>query len=144
AFSATGSLEGQYFHTHGTLLSFSEQQLVDCSHSYGNNGCNGGLMDNAFRFWRVNRADLESAYPYTGVQGTCRHITGITTVPSYVNVPHGNVMALKTAVHNIGPISVAMDASRGSFHVYTHGVYGDPLCSSSRLDHGVLVVGYGT
>eukprot|EP00178_Gracilaria_changii_P010693 TRINITY_DN3104_c0_g1_i8.p1 TRINITY_DN3104_c0_g1~~TRINITY_DN3104_c0_g1_i8.p1 ORF type:complete len:187 (+),score=36.90 TRINITY_DN3104_c0_g1_i8:33-563(+) len=59
AFSTTGALEGLNFLKHGALLSFSEQQLVDCSRSYGNMGCNGGLMDNGFRYVQSAGIELE-------------------------------------------------------------------------------------
>jgi len=88
AFSTTGSVEGANFINTGKLVSLSEQQLVDCSHSYGNLGCHGGSMDAAFKYTEDYKLETESAYPYTGVGGTCGYSAAKGTVGtrSYVDV----------------------------------------------------------
>lgn len=147
AFSATGSLEGQHFLKAGQLVSLSEQNLIDCSTAEGDNGCKGGLMDNAFRYIIKNGGiDTEESYPYQAHNEFCRFKESSigATMTSFRDIEHGDVDALTQAVDQIGPISVAMDASRSSFHLYKQGVYKDRQCSSKKLDHGVLAVGYGT
>jgi len=147
AFSTTGSVEGAHFKATGKLVSFSEQNLVDCSTKEGNQGCNGGLMDYAFTYIIKNAGlDTEASYPYTARDGVCKYnpSTSGGTITKYVDVTSGSETALQSAVATIGPISVAIDASHNSFQFYKSGVYNEILCSSKNLDHGVLAVGYGT
>jgi len=146
SFSATGSMEGAHFLKEHKLVSLSEQNLIDCSTRYGNMGCNGGLMDSAFKYVIANHGiDTESSYPYeTKGPLNCRYSTAHVgaTITSYRDVPSGNEAKLEEFVAD-APTSVAIDASHQSFQLYSHGVYNEPACSSSQLDHGVLAIGYG-
>lgn len=146
AFSTTGSLEGQHFRKAGKLVSLSEQNLVDCSAKYGNHGCNGGNMENAFTYIKENGGiDTEQSYPYKGVEEDCKFNKADVgaTVTGMVAIKEGSEDDLKKAVATVGPVSVGIDASQRSFQFYKNGVYDEPACSRDNLDHGVLVVGYG-
>jgi len=145
SFSATGALEGQNFNKTGVLVSLSEQNLIDCSTE--NYGCNGGAPDYAFQYVESNGGiDTETAYPYTGQQGSCHYNAANSGAgcSGWTDLPSGDEDALLQAVATIGPISVAIDASSIMFQLYHSGIYQNPWCSSTNLDHAVLDVGYGT
>ena len=50
AFSAVGAIEGISVIFYKTQTEYSVQQIVDCSTSYGNAGCNTGNMINSFNY----------------------------------------------------------------------------------------------
>ncbi|XP_044539739.1 procathepsin L-like, partial [Gracilinanus agilis] len=144
AFSVTGAIEGQWFRKTGKLVSLSEQNLVDCSED--NNGCGGGFIDKAFQYVKENGGiDTEECYPYVGKDSYCKYKPECSgaSITGFVDIPSGQEGALMEAVATVGPISAGIDTSNPSFRFYESGVYFEPQCSSSELDHGVLVVGYG-
>ncbi|KAL2084367.1 hypothetical protein ACEWY4_019885 [Coilia grayii] len=148
AFSAVGALEGQLKKTTGKLVDLSPQNLVDCSDKpkYGNKGCNGGYMSSAFQYVIDNQGiDSDAAYPYRAVQGDCtyRPDQRAANCTNYGFVTEDSEDALKVALATIGPVSVAIDATRPQFILFRSGVYDDPSCSQ-KVNHGVLAVGYGT
>ena len=146
SFSATGSMEGAWFLKKQNLVSLSEQNLVDCSTAQGNEGCNGGLMDQAFQYVIANKGiDTEASYPYTATgPNACQYNAANkgATMTSFHDIPSGSESDLLTAVYTT-PTSVAIDASQQSFQFYSGGVYNEPACSSTQLDHGVLAIGFG-
>jgi cathepsin L len=118
---------------------------VDCYDGYGNQGCNGGLMDSAFQYIEDKGGlETESEYPYTAEGGDCTFDKSkvVATCIGFTDVTSGSETDLQSSVATVGPVSVAIDASQQSFHLYESGVYDE--CSSVDLDHGVLAVGYGT
>jgi hypothetical protein len=146
AFSTTGCIEGLVAIKYNSLVSLSEEQLVDCAGAYGNQGCNGGLMDDAFKYCMTYGEDTEASYPYTagttGTGGTCKYSASIsanTKIGGYTNVAT-NENALGAATDQ-QPISIAVQANQAGFQMYTGGVFCG-ICGQN-LDHGILTVGYG-
>ena len=133
AFSTTGGLEGLSKLAYGSLESFSEQQLVDCSGKYGNMACNGGLMTNAFKYIRDNGIVHEDEYAYKAVKQVCSKDGGPFKISGYTEVTNCNDLANAITAR---VVSVAVDATNWSR--YGGGVFSN---CSTRLNHGVTLVG---
>lgn len=144
SFSATGSLEGHYKIATGALRSLSEQQLIDCSRPEGNLGCGGGAMTAAFDYIIANKGiDNEDEYGYTAQDSepcwTAAEKRVVATLSNYTNVPQGKEDELAAAAA-LGPVSVAIEADQAGFQNYKSGIFS--AACGTKLDHGVLVVGY--
>jgi cathepsin L len=144
-FAATGALEAQLFNTTKKLVTLSEQNLLDCSKTNGNQGCNGGVTDYAFRYVVQNGIESEETYAFTGKEEQCKFSSSrsVTKCRGYVDIPRGNEQALQAAIANVGPVAVALDASLTEFQLYRRGVFKSSKCSSTAINHAVLAVGYG-
>ena len=143
AFSAVAAIEGAMAQSTGSLQNFSEQQLVDCSKLYGNHGCNGGLMDNAFKYVMSKGLTTSDNYPYKAVDQVCNTQAvskKVAHLSSFKDVTANNSAALKAAA-TLKVVSVAIQAN--AIMQYTGGVFNNKACGTS-LNHGVSVVGYGT
>mmetsp|Transcript_7408 Transcript_7408/g.11065 ORF Transcript_7408/g.11065 Transcript_7408/m.11065 type:complete len:349 (+) Transcript_7408:75-1121(+) len=143
SFSTTGSMEGAYFLKTGKLVSFSEQMLVDCD-KY-DSGCGGGLMDFAFQWIQENGGLCEEDdYSYDAKNERCSmnkcSVVEGSKVASWVDV-EPNEKALMEAVSK-QPVSIAIEADEQAFQFYSGGVLTSGC--GTTLDHGVLLVGYGT
>lgn len=141
AFSAIGAIESAVAIQKGTLYDLSEQQLVDCSSSYGNAGCNGGLMDDAFKYSEHTGLCQTKEYPYHAHDESCHRCQGIVQLRGFTDIQVRNETELLLAVLR-QPVSVAIEADQMGFQFYSSGVF-DGECGT-QLDHGVIVVGYGT
>lgn len=133
AFSAIGAIEGQL-----CADTLSEQELVDCGPG---NGCNGGSMEQAFSWIKSNGITSEANYPYKARNQACNTAAKnkpVAKVSGYSRV--SSESGLKSAVGG-RPISIAVDAT--CLQSYRSGVIDDSSCYR-RLDHGVLLTGYGT
>jgi len=143
AFSSTGALEGSHFLKSGNMISFSEQQLVDCVNLCF--GCGGGNQSIAFRYLKSNYATTEANYPYKAVNQACSYSQAAATninVTSFTQVPGSNVAQMKAALAQ-QPLSVSIEADTAVFQTYTSGILNSTACGTT-LDHAVLAVGWGS
>ncbi|XP_055457079.1 cathepsin 7-like [Psammomys obesus] len=145
AFAVAGSLEGQLFRKTGKLIPLSVQNLVDCSRSFGTNGCIDGKAYGAFQYVKNNGGlEAEATYQYEAKEGPCRYRPerSVVTVSRVLGVPKTEEALMNALITN-GPIIISIDAAHESFDKYTGGIYHEPNCRSKKPNHSMLLVGFG-
>lgn len=143
SFSTIGAIEGAFAIKYHKLINFSEQQLIDCDSE--NHGCQGGDMELAFDYLQNHNLCSLTNYNYQASDDQCLYQQGCSNGPElkgYCQVEINNEYELKKAVAQ-QPVSVAIEANNLHFQLYSSGIFSYQKCGN-KLDHGVLVVGYGT
>ncbi|CAG4983240.1 unnamed protein product [Parnassius apollo] len=145
AFSTTAAVEGALARSNGGRnIDLSEQSLVDCAWDH-NMGCDGGILDEAFKYITINGIPSQREYgPYLQQDGYCKleNMTQVYSIKGFAKVPSLSESALKVALLKYGPVTVGIYAGR-NMKFYSSGIFYDIDCSKKMLNHGVTVVGYG-
>jgi len=149
-FGTTETIESFWAMKTTSLVVLSEQQILDCTPNPndcgGTGGCGGGTPELAYaQLIQMGGLTSEQNYPYTATDGTCQfndHSTPpVAKLSGYQVLPSNNYTAVVTAVANIGPMVINVDAS--SWFGYDSGVYSGCDQKSVDIDHVVQLVGYG-
>lgn len=140
AFSIAQSIEGQVFKRTGKVLGLSEQQIVDCSIPYGNQGCTGGSLRNTLNYLKETGGLMRSMdYKYVSKvinqwyllliaeicnaffqKGNCQFVKelAVVNVTSWSILPVRDESAIQAAVAHIGPVAVSINATPKTFQLY--------------------------
>jgi len=142
AFSAAANIESQYAIQYNKILDLSEKQLLDCDS--GNDGCNGGIMDEAFRYIKNAGGIMSEAdYRYSQEKSSCqfRKNRAVVTVTGWKTAGNKDEETIKKMLIQNGPVSGAVNGD--NMQNYSGGIMGDSYCPSNQINHAILIVGYG-
>jgi len=130
------SISSDYSVTNGDdVYEFDPAYVTDCS----GQGCSGSDYTAIFSF--ITKFGLNWYY----TPGACPTGPGLGLCISGTNCTKaGSESDLQATVASRGPVPIMIDASHSSFQLYTSGVYYEKSCSSTSVDHAMLLVGYGT
>ena len=130
----------------GKLVQLSIQQIYDCC-----SRCNAsGIISMRETLKYIQNFGLESAsdYPlHERSNSSCKYNSNLvvqgTKGATFEMVKQGNETDLKIICAMTGPVFVMVDVI-GSFETYSSGIYYDKDCDPEKLNHSMLLVGYGT
>jgi len=146
AFSSIEAIESAWIIKGNSMTIMSEQELVDCSSSTGNQGCNGGWYFWSYEWLANNYTMTEADYPYTsgttGTETACAYNAskGVTKVASY-----GRTLGTSKNLTRIQqqPVNVAVAAGNNVFMYYTGGIITTTSGCPTSIDHAIVAVGWG-
>jgi len=138
-FAEVDAIECLYHVKNSKVLNIDINRLASCM---SGSGCNGGPVLGVYKYIMKCGAPSSS----TSLPPKCKYDEKSfpPIIDAYTIISSGNENSLAEALVNVAPISVMIDASRSSFQFYHSGVYYESSCSSTQLDHALLLVGYGT
>lgn len=145
AFAVTGAYETMFWkEKQRQMLDFSEQQLIDCSYSYFNDGCDGGELSYAYNYLHDYAFTVLQNYPYHAKDEVCQYNNVVyrpgDKVDHYVERNNTSNESLKDMIYT-NAVSVALEAQNWKF--YSSGIFDANVCGED-IDHGVVVTGYNT
>ena len=139
AIASAEGLEALGFTTTGTLHTLSAQQIIDCSGSFGTEGCSGGSPSAALAYTAANGIEGQASYPYTATTDPCSYDASSVVLQNTSFQALTGEAALQTAIDN-GPVIAEIEDDQPVYQNYTGGIIS---CGcGTRSNHWVLVVGF--
>ncbi|XP_053318259.1 procathepsin L-like [Spea bombifrons] len=141
AFAVVGHLETRYCLKHNELLSFSEQQVVECDP--GNDGCCGGNPEGAFQYVNEHGLMLSKDYEYTDTTFSCLYKNKDAVnlnITKYYRLTQ-NEDNISKAVAFDGPVAVSVHISK-DFLLYDGGIFGNDDECSEEILQSMVIIGY--
>lgn len=142
AFTSIAAIESAFL-INNRNLTLSEQEIIDCSTSFGNNGCITGTVKNTFEYIKAQSISSDTDYPYMDKESQCKSSTASTkyTIQEYKTC-ESNINALLKCIP-ITPIAAAIYI-KDDFYDYESGIYdAESSCGAiSQTNAAVLVTGY--
>jgi cathepsin F len=150
AFATTGVIESRFAIKYNSLiLPLSEQELISCGKlcPFKDLTCN---FNNAAQDILINiptkpSVMTEDYFPYDPIHTTTCKVQKLNpvggSISSYTSISTDENVIAEEVMKN-GPVAAAINAEY--LQLYQAGIISDPFLCSNKVDHGVVIIGYGT